>query len=400
MVTLGFAFLRRRWGQGLLSIIVGTLGVAAVSTADIVFAALPPAAERLWGGADLIIGPKGSALDLVLCCALHVSDPRGLVSQRTAMTAASHPAIRAAAPIALGDNVQGWRIVGTTPALVDVYRARLAQGRLWTRPLEAVLGAQAARALHVKLGDQLVGAHGLAAGGEAHSQFPYSIVGILATTGSALDRLVLCDIQTVRLIHEHRDADGPDEQDSAASINLPDAATAVVASYRTPAAALMVPRLIDADPSLAAASPSFEIARLMSYLRPISTAALIAGLLLVSIAAITATTSLAAAMNLRTRDLALLRILGAAPLSLAAVALAEATMIAIAALVLGLILSAVLLYFGIATLDATTGLLITPHIEALDVLYVGASTLGLAALAALFPALRAARTSLEELLHA
>src|SRR5580704_11681415 len=104
MIGLAFAYLRRRWGQALLSVIVGALGVAAVGTAVVGFEALPPAAERSWGGADLVVGPKSSALDLVLCCAMHISDPRGLVSEKAAMAAVNHPLVRVAAPIALGDN--------------------------------------------------------------------------------------------------------------------------------------------------------------------------------------------------------------------------------------------------------------------------------------------------------
>jgi len=130
VIALAFAYLRRRWGQALLSIVVGALGIAAVSTAFVGLDALPDAAERSWGGVDLVIGPKGSALDLVLCCALHISDPRGLVSEKTAMAAASHPLIRVAAPIALGDNVNGLRIVGTTDKLLWVYRADVASGRI------------------------------------------------------------------------------------------------------------------------------------------------------------------------------------------------------------------------------------------------------------------------------
>jgi putative ABC transport system permease protein len=138
--ALAFAYLKRRWGQALLSILVGALGIAAVSTALFGFDALPDAAERSWGGVDLVVGPKGSALDLVLCCALHVSDPSGLVSEKAAMAIAHHPLVRVAAPIALGDNVEGWRIAGTTPQILSVYRATLAAGGGWTKPWKRCWG--------------------------------------------------------------------------------------------------------------------------------------------------------------------------------------------------------------------------------------------------------------------
>ncbi len=400
VIALAFAYLRRRWGQALLSILVGALGIAAVATAFVGLDALPDAAERSWGGVDLVVGPKGSALDLVLCCALHISDPRGLVSEKSAMAAASHPLVRVAAPIALGDSVDGWRIVGTTPKVLWVYRAEIAKGRMWTKPLEAVLGAAAAKALHLKIGDRFIGSHGLEAGGEMHSQFPYTVVGMLAPTGSALDKLVLCDIETVRYIHKtHAEDEVAETGVTETYVNLPDAATAVVASYKSPVAALLVPRLIDANPALSAASPTFEIARVMSYLRPLTVAAAALGILLVSIAAAGAAAGLMATMNARTRDLALLRVLGAGPLSIASVAFAEAALIALAALLVGLALSGILMTWGTDVLADQTGLLLRPQIDIEDVGYLVAGAFVIAAVAALFPAIRAARTPMEELLQ-
>ena len=400
MIGLAFAYLRRRWGQALLSILVGALGISAVTVALVGFDALPDAAERSWGGADLVVGPKGSALDLVLCCALHISDPRGLVSEKAAMAAVHNPLVRVAAPIALGDSIDGWRIVGTTPDFLSIYRAHVAQGRMWVKPLEAVLGARTATAMHLKIGDHFIGVHGLVAGGELHSRFPYTVVGILAPSGSVLDRLVLCDIETVRLIHRARAADEAAETGIAESyINLPDAATAVIAAYRSPVAMMLLPRLIDANPELSAASPSLEIARLMSYLRPVTYAAIALGMLLVVIAAAAAAAALMAAMNVRTRDLALLRALGAGPLSLAEVAVAEAAIIALAAVFAGFGLAAVLLACGASLLNQQTGLVLEPQLDWGLLLEIALGAFAIAILAALVPAARAAATQIEEVLQ-
>jgi putative ABC transport system permease protein len=401
-IVLAFAYLRRRWGQALFSVVVGALGIAAVTIALVGFDALPKAAQRAWGGVDLVVGPKGSALDLVLCCALHVSDPRGLISMKAAMETVSNPMIRAAAPIALGDNVEGWRIMGTTPAILGVYRAKIATGQMWTDKLQAVLGASAARALKFKIGDSFVGAHGLAAGGDLHDKFPYKVVGILQPTGSALDRLVLTDIETVRYVHieqakaEIAEHGSTDEENVA---NLPNAATAIVASYRMPTAAAFMPRRIDATESLSAGSPTFEIARLMSYARPLTTALTGLGLLLVVIAALAAALGLMATMNARTRDLALLRALGASRAQLATVAFAEAGFIAMAALVAGGAVTAGVVALCQNLLAETTGLLIEPHlgIDQAGILIGG--TILVAVAAASFPALRASHTQIEELLQ-
>ncbi len=401
-VALALAYLRRRPGQALLSILVGALGIAAAVTAAVGFDAVPRAARQAWGGADLVVGPKGSALDLVLCCALHVTDPTGLISQKAANEAVAGPMVRAAAPIALGDNYQGWRIVGTTPTILDVYRAHIAEGQMWTDKLQAVAGAGVARALGLHLGQSFVGAHGLAAGGELHDKFPYRLVGILAPTGSVLDRLVLTDIQTVRYVHieqariEKEETGSTDEDPNVA--RLPDAATAVVAAYRVPTAAIMLPRQIDASETLSAASPSFEIARLLGFLRPLTVAASGLGILLVLIAAVGAAVGLTATMNARTRDLALLRALGASRAKLAGVALAEAAMIAGAALVLGALFAFGLLALGRNLLLDETGLLLQPHIGLDQIAQVIGGTILVTIVAAAFPALRASHAEIEELL--
>lgn len=400
--ALAFAYLRRRWGQALLSMLVGALGIAAVATVLVGFDALPRAARQAWGGADLVVGPKGSALDLVLCCALHVAEPRGLVSLAAASAAVRSPMIRAEAPIALGDNVDGWRIVGTMPALLDIYHAQFASGAIWTDKLQAVAGATAARELGLKLGDSFVSAHGLADSDEKHDKFPYKLVGILEPTGSVLDRLVLTDIGTVRYVHleqakaEMAERGSTDEDESA---HGPGAATAVIASFRVPTAALLVQRQVDAQESLTAANPSFEIARLLSYARPLTTAVTGFGLLLMGIAAVAAALGLLATMSARTRDLALLRALGASRANLATVALCESAIIASGALLLGLLLAAGLLATARDFLLVRTGLRLdlAPDLGLIALLLGG--TILAALLAAAVPSLRAMRTDMEELLQ-
>jgi len=400
--ALALAYLRRRWGQALLSMMVGASGIAAVATVLVGFDALPRAARHAWGGADLVVGPKGSALDLVLCCALHVAESRGLVPLAAARDALRNPMIRAEAPIALGDNVDGWRIVGTMPALLDIYHARFASGGVWTDRLQAVAGATVARDLGLKLGDTFVGAHGLVNSEEKHDKFPYRLVGVLRPTGSVLDRLMLTDIETVRYVHrEQAKAEmaehGSSDEDEAE--HGPDMATAIIASFRLPTAALLVQRQIDAQEALTAANPSFEIARLLSYARPLTTAVTGFGLLLMGIAAIGAALGLLATMSARTRDLALLRTLGASRADLAAVALCEAAIIAAAALATGLILAAGLLAIARDFLLLRTGLLLEPAPDANLIGLLLGGTIVVTVLAAAVPSLRATRTDMEELLQ-
>jgi putative ABC transport system permease protein len=266
-----------------------------------------------------------------------------------------------------------------------------------------VVGASAARALGFRLGDSFVGAHGLAGGGELHDKFPYKVVGVLAPTGSVLDRLVLTDIDTVRYVHveqakaEKEERGSSDEDEGVA--RLPDAVTAVVASYRVPTAAILMQRQIDALDDLSAASPSLEVARLLSYARPLTLAAAGFGLLLAAIAAAGAAVGLLATLNARTRDLALLRALGASRAGLATVAFAEAAMIAGSALVLGALLTAGVLALARDLLAEQTGLILRPQLGLTEIGATIGGTILVAVLAAIFPAVRATRADIEELLQ-
>jgi putative ABC transport system permease protein len=398
-IRLSLAFLRRRWGQALLSIVVGALGIAAVETMFIAEREIPEAAQRAFGGVDLVIGPKGSALDLVLCCALHVSEPRGLVPLDAGMALTRNPFIRAAAPIALGDNIRGWRIVGTTPEILSVYGAKLAQGNMWTVPLQAIAGAEVARSLGLKVGDAFVGAHGLGSGGEEHTAFPYKVVGLLAPTGSALDRIVLTDIQSVYVIHQHHEV-GEAEEDVAPTADAPPAATAILVAFRSPIAMAALPRLIDATPQFSAASPAIETARLIRAARPMITATIVLGLIFAGIAAATAATALLAAMSARAKDLALLRALGAHPWEIGRIAAIEAALLSLAAAVLGCILAVGLIQFGATLFAERDGLLLTGVPAAQDFAWIFGGAFAVSLIAATVPAIRAARAPIETVLDA
>jgi putative ABC transport system permease protein len=398
VIGLAWAFLLRRWGQALPALLAGALGIAAVETVLIVQRELPVAAERAFGGVDLVIGPKGSALDLVLCCVLEVSEPRALIPLQAALQLVDQPAIRVAAPIALGDNLHGRRIVGTTTNLLSVYHAKFATGGPWSKPLQAVVGAEAAHALGLKLGDSFVGAHGLGEGGEEHTEFPYTVTGILAPTGSALDRVLLTSIESVWTIHHHHEAEEAAERGEPAPTETPPAATAILAALRSPVALVSLPRQIDATERFSAAVPAFEMARLSRAARPVITAVMAIGLLFAVLAAATAATALAGTVSARVRDLALLRALGAHPWELAAIALVEAAILAMGALALGLGLVLILAPLAANLLAERDGLLLSAMPTASDLVWLAGGALTACLVAAMIPSLRAARAPIEKVL--
>src|SRR4029453_17186977 len=106
------------------------------------------------------------------------------------------------------DTYRGFRIVATTHDSVAHYGAKPAAGRLWEKPMEAVIGAEIAQRLGHAVGATFIGAHGIADAGSDHGDAPYSVVGVLAPSGTVLDRLVLVSVESVWLVHdEHQGTD-------------------------------------------------------------------------------------------------------------------------------------------------------------------------------------------------
>ncbi|MDB5427254.1 MAG: ABC-type transport system permease component [Phenylobacterium sp.] len=400
-VKLMTAFVRRKpltWAFHALTL---ALGVAVVTALLAVGRGLDDRFSRDLADIDLVVGAKGSPMQLILSSIFQLDVPTGNIPLETAQTLSHNMLVRRAVPISLGDNVGGLRIVGTSPAYGGIYHAQLASGRWWTRPMEAVLGAESERRLKLRLGQSFIGDHGLAPGGEAHKDNPYRVVGILKPTGSVIDRLVLTDTASVWKVHEHEnvehaaakargDALDPSDVDKSPSgLEV----TALLVSYRSAMGALMLPRQITAQPNLQAAVPAIETAHLNQMLGAGSGVLRGFGIGLLGLSALGFFVALFAAVSQRSRELALLRALGARPALLLRLVLLEA-------LALGLIggLAGIALGRGAAAFaahrSAVTGgpLLNLPAVGGTELLLlVGAAVLSV--LASLAPALMAYRLS-------
>lgn len=402
---LSCAYLARRWGAALLTVLVGALAIALMSAVISLADEIPAAAKAAIGGADMVVGPKGAELDLVMCCALHITPTRGLVSYKAALQAVKSPYVEAYAPVALGDSYNGTRILWSRPQILGIYGASLADGRMWTGAMEAVAGAEAARQQHLHIGQHLISTHGLDIGGELHKNAFYTVVGVLKPTGTVIDRLILADLKSIKVVHV--DMSDPDEQGAnqvaAQGYDAngdPIAISAMVARFSSPIAAAILPRQISMESDqLTAASPELELARLSALVRPAFNIVLLFGALFGAVAALMAAIGLVSALNQRAKDLALLRVLGASRLKLARVVAQEALILAHLAFGLGLLAALGLGYVVAAKLYAY-GLYVPAWLDAGVVGEVYLGTLACALLASLAPLLRVTLESEERLLQA
>ncbi len=398
MKTLFFAW-RYLWSRPLgaaLNVLLLSLGLASITFLLLVGYQLSKAFDRDLAGIDVVVGAKGSPMQLILSGVLHVDVPPGNVPLKAVKELEKNPLVASVIPISLGDNLSAYRIVGTSHAYVDLYDAKLAQGRLWTEPMQVVLGATVARKLGLQLGSTFVGSHGLTPGGHAHGGSIYTVVGILEPSGSVLDRLILTDTASVWKVHE--DYTALDDEDRAIMIDEREITMALV-KYKTPLAAVTFPRFVNTTTGMQAAAPAMEITRLLHMLG-LGTDVLrsFAGVLLLT-AGLSVFIALWSAVRERRADLALLRMLGAPPAKVAALLLSEALWLGVLAAVLGLAVgqafAALLGWF----LQLDNSLLVGGMVWPSDLWLVPVVALGVSLGAALLPAFGAYRVSVLELLQ-
>ncbi len=300
---------------------------------------------------DIVIGAKGSPLQIVLSSIYHIDLPTGNIPHSSLKTISEDPLVDKVIPLALGDNWKNNRIVGTTYEYLEHYGAKLDKGRNWQKEFEVVAGSS----VKINLNQEFSGSHGLIDGNNSHDHGKYRVVGILKPTGTVLDRLLLTSLKSVLQIHgqdiednekyhhehdkhehenhehdkhEHEkhkhqpnknkhktdDHDHNSEQKSNSVNNNQDfiepEITSLLITTKSPIANINLPRSINKQSQLQAANPAFEITRLSAMLGIGSKSFKLLSIIIMLIAVLSIFTGLASNFENRLRDLAILRAIG------------------------------------------------------------------------------------------
>jgi putative ABC transport system permease protein len=423
LLALAWRYLWARPLVAALNLALLALGVAAMSFVVIVSEQVERSVQRDLAGVDLVVGAKGSPLQLILAGVFHLDVPTGNIPLGSIKTLREHPLVERVVPISLGDAYKGFRIVGTTLQYPALYGMQLADGGFWEPPaagtpasppevgaaarerpvaartdkLQAVLGADVAAETQLALGATFIGTHGLGVGGEAHGDTPYTVTGRFARCGCVLDRLVLTSLESVWAVHETATAvDEEDKQLLAAEREV----TLLLVGYKSPLAAVSLPRWVNAQEGLQSAAPALESARLLRMVGAGTDVLRGFGVVLLLAAAASVFVGLVHAVREREPDLAMLRMLGAPPRRVAALVFIEALVLALIGAGIGLLLAQGLTGLLGWELARQRSLHVTGGWWSVDLAVIFAGTLVLALAAASLPAWRALRLDVSRLLQA
>lgn len=442
LLQLSWKNLRHKPLNLLLTLVLFALGVGLISLLLNLNHQLEENFNKNLAGIDLVIGAKGSPLQLILCSMYHVDNPTGNmpIEKCKAFLNPKHPLIAQSVPLSLGDSYKNYRIVGTTYDILNFYEAELSEGDLWRNNMEVTVGASVAKDLHLHIGDKFKSSHGLVEGIEEH-EHDFTIVGILKPTGTVIDQLILCTTESIWDSHAHQGNENLNEnknenhaheggehnhdhhdhshekkpavkydsltlrktaEDDRLELmkNTDQEITSILLKFksRTNFQSLQMGRNINENTDLQAASPPIEVARLQTNLGAgANVLEKLAGVI-VFVSGLSIFISLFSSLKDRKYELALMRVMGGTPNTLFSLILLEGLILAILGYIFGILFS----HIGMGIISffmedsyrySFSGL---KFLWSEAWLFLGAIIVGF--VAALIPALQARKTDISETL--
>ena len=406
LLSLVISYLKARPLNTLLNILLLSLGIAVITILLLFSNQLKEKITDNTKGIDLVVGAKGSPLQLILCNVFHIDFPTGNIKLNEAERLSKHRLVKSAIPLALGDSYQNFRIVGTNRAYAELYRAELATGDWWAKDLEVVIGATVADLLELKVGDTFKSAHGLSKEGNAHEESPFFVTGILKPTYGVLDNLILTNVSSIWKVHEHDEEHLSEEAVNNPSPLVPTVEagdstkeiTSLLIKYRNPIAAIQLPRYINGQTGMQAASPAFEAARLFSILGVGVEALTGFAYVLIFISALSIFIALYNSLKERQYDLAIMRSMGASRSKLFIATQLEGITLTLFGSLIGLAMGHGVLYLFTALVEESGKTGIIAWVFYKEEVYLLAGSLVLGILCSLLPSFQAYRTDIHKVL--
>lgn len=409
LFVLSWKYLKDKPFNTFLNVLLMSLGVAIILVLLILNTQLSDSLGKNKRGIDLVVGAKGSPLQLILANVYHIDFPTGNIKLDEAKNLMRNRLVKSAIPLALGDNYRGFRIVGTNHDYVNLYEGTLAEGELWRYNLDCVIGAKVAKQLGLKVGDSFFGAHGISVADMDHEEASYKVIGILTANGSVLDNLILTNIESVWQVHDHAEEDSTATHDhspvlgSAFQTGLPNGdeaseITSMLIQFRSAMGAVQLPRMINSNTNMQAASPAFETQRLFSLLGIGVNMIKSFAYIIIVIAGLSIFISLYNALKDRKYDLAIMRSLGASKAKLFIHVIFEGILITVLGGLLGFVLGHGLVEVLVSYYEKSEEIGITGMVIVNNELSVLLLSVGVGVLAALIPAFNAYRTDISKVL--
>ena len=299
-------------------------------------------------GIDMVVGAKGSPLQLILSSVYHIDSPTGNISLEEAEKISKNRMVGSSIKLLYGDNFKGYRIVGAEKKFIELYNGKIKKGKNLSKPFEVLVGSKVYSKLKIDIGDDLISSHGLRETGESHDDQSFQVVGLLEPSNSVIDQLIITLPQSVWDVHGNHDHEEEHEHDHEEEHEHDHneehqhddrEITAMLIKFKSPMNIIQFPRQINETTNLQAAVPSYEISRLFKLFGfGIETLSYLAYLIII-VSGFSLFINLFNSMRERKYEMALIRTLGASRLQLSTMIIFESIILTISGFILGLLFS-------------------------------------------------------------
>lgn len=411
LIKLALQSLWNRRGTLLLTLASLIVSVALVLGIDHLRSQAKKSFGQTLTGTDLIVGARSGQLNLLLYSVFRIGSATNNISWQAYQELTRHSAVAWTVPLSLGDSHRGYRVLGTTPDYFEYYRYGqhqslvLGEGEIFSAVHTTVLGAEVAKQLGYQLGDQIVLAHGSGAVNlHHHDDQPFTVVGVLARTGTPVDRTVHVSLQAIEAIHldwqQGMPIPGRSTSTTAALQQdlTPASVTAVLIGLKSRAATFTLQRQVNnyKQEPLLAILPGVALSELWQMLAMVEGLLSVIAFMVLFAALIGMMTSVLAAMNERQREIAILRAVGASASYLFILIELEVLLLASLALIGGMALLMFSLTMAEPMLAENFGLYIEINLMQIQTLRIAAVTVGVSVILGLVPAVVAYRRALNK----
>ncbi|WP_300555670.1 ABC transporter permease [Maricaulis sp.] len=353
LLRLAWKSLINRGTSAALTVLAVTLSVTLFLSVERIQSGVRTSFNSTISGTDIIVGARGGAINLLLYSVFRLGDPTANIGWQSYQRIAGAPGVAWAVPISLGDSHRGYRVVGTTPEYFDHYRygrdlpLGFAEGERFDGTYQAVLGSEVARQLGYELGDEILLSHGIGEISFAeHTGHDFTVTGILAPSGTPVDRSVHVSLESIELIHVGWDtgvAPGARQPREDSGELEPETITAAFIGVQSPIRTLSLQRQINTfpDEALSAVMPGVALTQLWQIVGAGERAFRVISLLVLLVGLISILTALTSGLNERRREMAVLRATGAKPRDIFSLLVLEATSLAAIGAVIGIVVTQV-----------------------------------------------------------
>jgi putative ABC transport system permease protein len=414
MIGLPWLAVRSLWnrrGTATLTLLSLTLAVTLLIGVEKIRTEAREGFYSAVSGTDLIVGARSNPVQLLLASVFRLGDAPANVSYETYRRISAHPLVAWSIPISLGDSHRGYRVLGTDDAYLEHFRhggdraLDVAEGRWFEGVFDVVLGAEVARELGYAPEDELVLSHGTHdVSFTDHESLPFRVAGVLATTGTPVDRTLHVSLEAIEAIHVGWESGvllpgQALDADAARTADLtPESVTAFLLGLESRAAVFRIQQAVNAypDEALTAILPTVAMQQFFSLVGIAEDALLVVSGFVVLVGLAGMMTMLLATLSERRREMAILRSVGARPLHVFTLLVAESLLLTVLGALLGVLCVQGFVFAAGPLLESLAGIRFTPGLPTEREWTLLAAVIGGGTLVSLVPGVLAYRRSLAD----